>query len=195
MGNFSHVIREHTLPDSRKRTSNGYKLSGGERHLRCWSRFLRTEYGADKTYDDRTITGQVQSQISQCIKGHRTSRQCRFEPSQTSNFVKFSIFDFFFFFFFLLLHILKAYGRMYQLAKFHVVVLLNVCVNADSNLVRTVLSPEEKHRNVLNHAPRACAQVVSASCSQGRVYKSNTLNAYRFVTNQTRLSGGFTLRA
>ena len=87
-------------------------------------------------------------------------------------------------------HILKAYVRIYQLA---ILILINLWIIADSNSVRTVLSPLEKHRSVLNHAPRACAQGVSASCS----HKRNTLNAYRTVTNQSRSSicGGFTLRA
>ena len=95
------------------------------------------------------------------------------------------------------LHILKAYVRIYQLANFRVLILLNLWIIADSNSVRTVLSPLEKHRSVINHAPRACAQVVSASCSHRRAYKSNTLNAYRTVINQSRSSicGGFTLRA
>ena len=117
---------------------------------------------------------------------HALIRQCRLEPSQTSIFPDFTF-----------LHILKAYVRIYQLAKFRVLILLNLWIIADSNSVRTVLSPLEKHRSVINHAPRACAQVVSASCSHRRAYKSNTVNAYRIVINQSRSSicGGFTLRA
>ena len=82
-------------------------------------------------------------------------------------------------------------------AKFRVLILLNLWIIADSNSVQTILSPLEKHRSVINHAPRACAQVVSASCSHRRAYKSNTLNAYRTVINQSRSSicGGFSLRA
>ena len=91
----------------------------------------------------------------------------------------------------------EAYVRIYQLAKFQVLILINFWIIADSNSVWTILMPLEKHRSVINHAPRACAQVVSASCSHRRVYESNTLNVYRIVINQSRSSicGGFTLRA
>ena len=112
--------------------------------------------------------------------------QWRYEPSQTSIFQDLTF-----------LHILKGYALIYQLSKFQEVILLNFWIKADSNLERTVLSPLEMHRSVLNHAPRACAEVVSARCSHRRAYKSNTLNAYRIVINQSRSSicGGFTLRA
>ena len=79
-------------------------------------------------------------------------------------------------------HILKAYVRIYQLAKFWVLILINLWIIADSNSVKIVLSPLEKLRSVLNPAPRACAQGVSASCSHRRAYKSNTLNAVSYRT-------------
>ena len=109
----------------------------------------------------------------------------RYEPSQTSNFQDFTF-----------LHILKGYALIYQLSKFQAVISLNFLIKADSNLIRTVLSPLEKHQSILNHAPRACAEVVSARCSHRRAYKSNTLNAYRIVINKSRSSicGRFTLR-
>ena len=81
---------------------------------------------------------------------HSINDQCRFEPSQTSIFPDFTF-----------LHILKAYIRIYQLAKFRVLILINLWIIADSNSVRTVLSPLENHRSVINHAPRACASRVS----------------------------------
>ena len=126
------------------------------------------------------------SQRSMKIVILRCFCEWRYEPSQTSNFQDLTF-----------LHILKGYALIYQLSKFQAVISLNFWIKADSNLVQTVLSPLEKHRSVLNHAPRACAEVVSARCSHRGAYKSNTLNAYRIVINQSRSSicGGFTLRA
>ena len=97
----------------------------------------------------------------------------------------------------LFFHILKAYVRIYQLAKFRVLILINLWIIADSNSVQIVLSPLEKLRSVTNPAPRACAQGVSASCSHRRAYKWNTLNVVSYRHNQSRSSicGGFTLRA
>ena len=80
----------------------------------------------------------------------------------------------------LFFHILKAYVRIYQLAKFRVLILINLWIIADSNSFQIVLSPLEKLRSVLNPAPRACAQGVSDSCSHRRAYKRNTLNAVSY---------------
>ena len=60
--------------------------------------------------------------------------------------------------------------RIYQLATFRVLILINLWIIADSNSVQIVLSPLEKLRSVLNPAPRACAQGVSDSCSHRRAY-------------------------
>ena len=128
------------------------------------------------------ITMKSCSKLWTCFR----NRQWRYEQAQTSNFQDLTF-----------LHILKGYALIYQLWNFQAVISLNFWIKADSNLVRNVLSPLETHRSVLNHAPRACAEVVSARCSHRRAYKSNTLNAYRIVINQSRSSicGGFTLRA
>ena len=98
------------------------------------------------------------------------------------------------------LHILKAYARIYPLAKFQVEILLHFCIKADSNSAQNVLSPKEKcHRSVRTkpRISRMRAKSRRASCSHRRAYKSNTLNTFWTVTNQSRSSvcGGFSLRA
>ena len=100
----------------------------------------------------------------------RTNSSVSFQTVTNLNFFRILLF----------FHILKAYVRIYQLAKFRVLLLINLWIIADSNSVQIVLSPLEKIHSVLNPAPRACAQGVSDSCSHRRAYKRNTLNAVSY---------------
>ena len=53
----------------------------------------------------------------------------------------------------------QAYVRIYQLAKFRVLILINLWIIADSNsVINRPIELLEKLRSVLNPAPRACAQ-------------------------------------